>query len=226
VDECTDVSPTPDPGKFRLPDGRVLPPPDGWAFLPPGDAGLTRRVKSAGPVWAVREKRGRKAFTRGYWADAAVIAACRSGLEGERADPAYARRRATDVRRRAAAQVAYEGDFRQEVLAVLAFAPSHAALAERLADAVTRHATPVGSGTVARTQRIPVRERAEAAVIAWLRHQTTAYDHMAVPRVKGARREMRRELARASRRLLDAHRGGAAHDAAGCPLCRVLPAAG
>ena len=33
---------------------------------------------------------------------------------------------------------------------------------------------------------IPIEQRAEAAVIAWLRHQTTAYDHMTIERVKGA----------------------------------------
>lgn len=44
---------------------------------------------------------------------------------------------------------------------------------QRLDRVVTHHATPVGSGTVARTKRIPVEYRAEAAVIAWMRHQTT-----------------------------------------------------
>ncbi|MCP5810296.1 DUF2293 domain-containing protein, partial [Klebsiella pneumoniae] len=80
------------------------------------------------------------------------------------------------------------GEFRDSVLAYLRFAPEHSATAAALADAVTAHATPVGSGTVARTARIPVEQRAEAAVIAWLRHQTTAYDNMHVARVKGARR--------------------------------------
>jgi hypothetical protein len=46
---------------------------------------------------------------------------------------------------------------------------------------VTTHAAPVGSGTVARTERIPIERRAEAAVIAWMRHQTTAYDNLALP---------------------------------------------
>jgi hypothetical protein len=41
-------------------------------------------------------------------------------------------------------------------------------LAEKLAAAVPQHATPVGSGTVAGTERIPIHERAEAAVIAWM----------------------------------------------------------
>lgn len=54
------------------------------------------------------------------------------------------------------------------------------------------HAVPVGSGTVARTQLIPLEQRAEAAVIAWMRHQTTAYDRMSIARIKGERREVRR----------------------------------
>ena len=38
----------------------------------------------------------------------------------------------------------------------------------------------------------------EAAVIVWMRHRTTAYDNMAIPRVKGKRREVRRLLAQQS----------------------------
>ena len=36
----------------------LLPPHPGWALLPPGDAGLTRRVKAAGPAWTVVERKG------------------------------------------------------------------------------------------------------------------------------------------------------------------------
>jgi hypothetical protein len=82
---------------------------------------------------------------------------------------------------------------------------------------VTDHTTPVGSGTVARTKRIPVEERAEAAVIAWMRHQTTGYDGMAIPRVKGKRREVRRMLARRSQDLLSRYRRGEPVPE-GCPL--------
>ena len=75
---------------------------------------------------------------------------------------------------------------------------------------------------MARTQRIPVEERAEAATIAWLRHQTTGYDDMQLARVKGLRREVRRELAQRSRDLLARYRRGDAVDAAMCPLRRAL----
>jgi hypothetical protein len=121
-------------------------------------------------------------------------------------------------------QEEYVEDFRRAVLQYLAFHPRHAPLADQLAQAVADHATPVGSGTVARTRRIPVDQRAEAAVIAWLRHRTTAYDHMAIPRVKGKRREVRRTLAAQSKRLLDAYRTGQPVNPAACPLRRAVAA--
>ena len=107
------------------------------------------------------------------------------------------------------------------MVAFLAFHPNHAGLADRLARAVTDHATPVGSGTVARTKRIPVERRAEAAVIAWMRHQTTGYDGMTIPRVKGKRREVRRMLARRSQELLARYRRGEPVPE-GCPLRKAL----
>jgi hypothetical protein len=58
-------------------------------------------------------------------------------------------------------------------------------------------------------------------VIAWMRHQTTAYDHLKISRVKGARREVRRELAKESRRRLAAYRPGGKPDPA-CPLAAAL----
>ena len=89
---------------------------------------------------------------------------------------------------------------------------------------MTQHATPVGSGTVARTQRIPIERRAESAVIAWLRHATTAYDNMKIARVRGKRREVRRLLAEQSRRLLEKYRAGHAADQT-CPLQLALSGA-
>lgn len=216
------VAPTSNPRQVRAPDGRVLTTPAGWALLPPGDAGLTRRVKAAGPTWTVVEKKGRKIFSRGVWAPAEHIEAAKAALDVERATPAYVKKREAAAQRRAREQAEYEVEFANEVLRFLAFAPPFHELAKRLAVVISVHATPVGSGTVARTERIPVERRAEAATIAWLRHQTTGYDDMHVPRVKGARREVRRELAEMSRALLDVHRRDASHATAGCPLCRAV----
>ena len=147
-------------------------------------------------------------FSRGIWAASATIDRIRSELEAERSTDGYAKKQEAAARRREKAQAEYVEDFHGAVLAFLAFHPLHADLAERMARAVTEHATPVGSGTVARTERIPVEERAEAAVIAWMRHRTTGYDGMAIPRVKGKRREVRRVLARRSQELLQQYRRG------------------
>ena len=214
-------TPGPTPKTVRAADGTILTPPAGWVLLPPGDAALTRRVKAAGEYWAVQEKKGRKTFSRGVWAPAATIDRIRAELETERSTESYARRRASDARRRGKAQAEYVEDFQGAVLSFLAFHPAHADLAERLARAVTVHATPVGSGTVARTVRIPIDQRAEAAVIAWLRHQTTAYDSMKIPRVKGKRREVRRMLAQRSKELLDRYRNKTPV-AGECPLKKAL----
>ncbi len=220
--EALVLAPTADPKVFVAPDGSRMSPPPTWACLPPGDAGLTRRVKAAGPSWAVIEKQGRKAFSKGLWAPAANIDAARAALDAERGTDSYARKRAGDVARRERTQAAYVVTFEEEVRAFLQFSTSWAAQGQRMARLVAEHATPVGSGTVARTQRIPVAERAEAAVIAWMRHQTTAYDRMTIARVKGRRREVRRELAQISRALLDLHRRDVPHAAPACPLCVSL----
>src|SRR5450631_3286799 len=220
----TTFSPGPTPNTVRADDGSILTAPKGWVLLPPGDAGLTRRVKAAGDHWVVQEKKGRKVFSRGVWADQATIERIRADLDAERSTEGFAKKKDADARRREKAQVEYVEDFHGAVLSFLAFHGNYADLADRLARAVTDHATPVGSGPVARTKRIPVEQRAEAAVIAWLRHSTTGYDGMVIPRVKGKRREVRRMLARRSHELLERYRRG---EPVGeeCPLKRALAGA-
>jgi hypothetical protein len=218
---ATTFAPGPTPNTVRAADGRILTAPEDWALLPPGDAALTRRVKAAGDHWVVAEKKGRKVFSRGVWASSATIERIRADLGAERATEGYAKKKEADARRREKAQANYAEDFHGAVLTVLAFHENHADLADRLARAVTDHATPVGSGTVARTKRIPVEQRAGAAVISWLRHQTTGYDGMAIPKIKGKRREVRRMLAARSKELLERYRRGEAIPE-DCPLKKAL----
>lgn len=203
-------------------DGVLLAVPATWELLPPGDAALSRRIKQDGPSWTVVELKGRKRFSRGIWAPADRIAALRQELALERQDPAYQRQLDAGRRRRAAEQAEYVGEFRAAVVGFLRFHPVHSALAVQLADAITAHAVPVGSGTVARTERIPLEQRAEAATIAWLRHQTTGYDDMTIARVRGRRREVRRELAERSRALLERYRRGVTVAGHECPLRSAL----
>ena len=193
--------------------------------MPPGDAGLTRRVKALGPSWAIIEQRGRKAFSKGLWAPRENIEAAKLALEVERSTPTYAKKRASASARRDHEQASYVVSFEVEILNFLRFSPRFAALARAVARRVTAHATPVGSGTVARTKRIPIERRAESAVIAWMRHQTTAYDSLKIARIKGERREVRRELATISRAVLDLHRRDVGHATHACPLCAAVAGA-
>jgi len=103
--------------------------------------------------------------------------------------------------------------------------PSDAALTRRVKEAgpswtvqeekgrktLTEHATPAGSGTAARTQRIPIEKRAESPVIAWLRHGTTARDDMKIRRV-----------GEVSQQLPERYSTGQEVDAELCPLQNAM----
>lgn len=207
--------------EVRTDEGETLVAPDDWVLVPPGDAALTRRVKAGGPHWLMQQKKGRRMFSRGVWAPKARVDAIVAALEAERSDPSYQRKLEAGRKKRAREQVAYAQEFEDAVFAFLAFAPAHAALARKMAHAIAAHATPVGSGTVARTKRISVEKRARAATIAWMRHRTTSYDDMKIKRVRGQRRRVRRELAERSIALLERYRRGQPIRE-GCPLAAAL----
>ena len=215
------VSPGPTPNTVRTESGEVLQTPSHWCLLPPGDAPLTKLVKAKGPTWLVQVKVGRRLMSRGVWADGAIIEAAVLEMATKRAAPGYGESRERAVAARAKREEGYRADFQRQVVLYLDFHPRYQALAEEMARRVSDLATPVGSKTVARTKRIPIEERAAAATIAWLRHQTTNYDRMAIARVKGLRRQVRRELAGLSLDLLAVYRRGeeAARD---CPLAAAL----
>lgn len=201
--------------------GEVMTPPADWALLAPGDGPLTKLVKAKGPTWLVQVKMGRRMISQGIWARGEDIEIARRELEAKRHAPGYDRKRAQELVRKEKKHLEYVHDFYVKVVGFLDFHPRHAELAAQLARVVTEHATPIGSGTVARTERIPLADRARAAVVAWLRHQTTGYDRMAIARIKGRRREVRRELASRSMAMLHPYRKG---DEVGstCPLQQAL----
>src|SRR4051794_1925373 len=86
-----EVAPGPRAGTVRV-GQEVLHVPAGWVLLAPGDSALTRRVKKSGPVWTMHEKKGRKTFSLGLFAEAARISALQAELALERQDPAHARK--------------------------------------------------------------------------------------------------------------------------------------
>lgn len=219
--ETLEVSPSPKPGHVVDAKGKTIKIPETWILLAPGDAALSRRIKKDGPSWTMKEKKGRRLFSKGIWAPADRIAALRAELEQERLDPSYQKKLDAGRKRREKEQVAYAADFESSVRDYLCFAPVYSALATAMAKQIADHATPVGSGTVARTKQIPIEQRAEAATIAWMRHQTTAYDDMNIPRIKGQRREVRKQLAKRSRQLLNDYRNGTERPK-NCPLSAAL----
>lgn len=202
-------------------DGEALIPPDTWIFLKAGDAPLTRLVKQRTITWQVQFKRGKRTMNKGIWADQQVIIAAQQELAAKRESPAYQKKRETELKRKAKKHQEYVDEFYKETAQFLNFHPKYSKQAELLAQQVTELATPIGSGTVARTKRIPLPKRVEAAVIAWLRHATTRYDTMSIARIKGERRRVRRELAKQSLQLLENYRsGGEIHS--DCPLQKAL----
>jgi hypothetical protein len=208
----------------RLKDktGKVFSVPTGWQNLPAGDASVTRKLKSLGPTWTVQEKKGRKAFSHGVWAAKQQIEEAARLVEVQRADPKHQKKLAQDKVRREAKETVFGKDFQQAIIQFLNFDPKHHLLVEQLSKLVKEHAVPVGSGTVARSSSVTLEDKAALAVMAWMRHKTSAYDSTPVARVKGARRELRRQIARQSERILAKYRSGEDFDFGGCVLYRAL----
>ena len=188
----------------RLKDkmGQVFSVPTGWENLPAGDASVTRKVKSLGPTWTVQEKKGRKAFSHGVWAAKEQIEEAITLVEAQRADPKHQKKLEQVKVRREEKETVFGEDFQQAIIQFLNFDQKYHLLVEQLSTLVKEHAVPVGSGTVARSSSVTLEDKAALAVMAWMRHQTSAYDSTSVVRVKGARREPRRLIARQSERIL------------------------
>ena len=201
--------------------GEILVLPSSWAFLPAGDAGITRKVTAKGVFWRVEVKMGRRTISHGIWAPATTIIQAQEEVKTTRLTDEYKKKRVSDINRRDKKQELYDADFCKAVEDYLGFHQIYKPLEKRFARAVTVHAIPVGSGTVARTQTIPIEERAANAVIAWMRHQTTAYDQVKIARIKGERRAIRRGFAQESVALLANYRLGRGITD-NCPLQKAI----
>ena len=161
-------------GGFWHPAHGDLMGPQGWEFLPSGDAFITRQVKLLGPHWIVLKKR--KEFTQAI------------GLMAPSANVEKARKLAVDtLSRRHEARVVsrqyrekkeeeYQKGFAEAVLEFLDFAPRYRRLAQKIAEGTARQATEVSSGRVGRTAKLELAEKAELAARAYIRHQYTKYE--------------------------------------------------
>lgn len=208
-------------GNLITSDGSFFTPPKHWNFLPAGDAGLTRKTTARGLFMRVQVKKGRRMISKGIWAPVAIIEEAKKAIEATRSTQEYKTKLNKDRERRAKKQLEYEVEFCKEIERFLNFHKNYNALENQMAKLVTAHAIPVGSGTVARTQMIPIKERAARAVIAWMRHKTTAYDNLKIARIKGERRAVRKNLAQQSNKILQQYRKGE-KIAPDCPLLKAL----
>jgi hypothetical protein len=153
----------------------------------------------------------------GVWAPAETIRQAKMEMAATRDTENYKKRKECAAQRRDKKQDEYKEEFRKAVEIFLNFHSVYADIQKKIAEAVTEHAIPIGSGTVARTSMIPLEERAARAVIAWMRHRTTAYDNLPIRRIKGERRRVRRMLAEQSVAVLQKYRAGKPVDQK-CPL--------
>ncbi len=187
--------------------------PDGWEFLPTGDAFLTRTVKASGAYWLCWRPRGRNHPHRrlqGLWAPATAIRA-----EQERAKQTAAKRAATrsqSERARARQEQRYQAELREAILDFLDFSPTHAGLAEQIAMETAAHAALVGSGRVGRTRLLSLEQKAALAARAHILHRYTSY-HDELDKIAfeawdedGVYREVKGEAHHAVDKFLEEHR--------------------
>lgn len=214
------VKPGPN-GKLIGEFGEVLSPPLGWSFLPAGDAGITRKVTAKGEFWRVQIKKGKRLISKGVWAPSQHIQEAKNLVENIRSTDEYAQKREYQVKRRNLKQEKYKAEFSIAIQKYLNFHYKYSQLEKAMSGLVCEHAIPIGSGTVARTSLIPIEERASRAVIAWMRHQTTFYDQLNIPNIKGERRAVRRQFAQQSVKLLNKYRDGENYSPT-CPLFAAL----
>ncbi len=202
-------------------NGEILTPPANWEFFPAGDPGITRKITTAGIYWRVQVKMGKRLISKGVWAPSDIVGKAKLEVKAVRETPSYQKRLENSRNLRVKKQTEYETYFLESVKKFLSFNLCFKEIENKLAEAVTAHAVPVGSGTVARTAMIPIEERAAKAVIAWMRHKTTAYDSMVIPKLKGKRRETRRILAQRSIEILGSYRTGGSIPE-NCPLKKAF----
>lgn len=151
--------------------------PEGWAFLPTGQAFVARTVKAAGVFWLAWQPRSRSRQHRRLLGIVAPERAIRAA-EQVAADTEAARalRREAGARSRERQEARYQQELTAAIVDYLAFTPEHQRLAERIALDAAERAAVVGSGRVGRTRLLSLQERGALAARAQIRHAYTDYE--------------------------------------------------
>ena len=163
-------------GGLWHPEFGDLTQPEGWDFLPAGDAFVTRRVKAAGVYWVLFRPKGRREHRRqlGLLAPAGSIASAL--VAAETTASSRQRARVASSRQRDKIEVSYRAEFEQAVIRWLNFSSVHGELAGEIARGAVDQAAVVGSGRVGRTKTLTLDDRAALAARAFIRHRYTNYE--------------------------------------------------
>ncbi len=78
------VQPSRRDGRVLSDSGEQLTPPVDWAFLPAGDAAVTKSVKAKGVTWVVQVRKGRRLISKGIWANETDIRVSQKEIEAKR----------------------------------------------------------------------------------------------------------------------------------------------
>jgi hypothetical protein len=148
--------------------------PEGWESLPPGDAFVTRQVKSMGPHWVAKKRAKGYTKTLGIWAPRENIEAAKK-LAAQTITVREANR-AASRKQREKQEAKYRERFAEVVYEYLNFSRRYGRLARDIAKSVAERATGVGSERVGRTSKLTLEEKAVLAARAHIRHNYTEYE--------------------------------------------------
>ncbi|TET41603.1 MAG: DUF2293 domain-containing protein [Dehalococcoidia bacterium] len=196
-------------GVSELRLGRISVP-EGWELLESGDALLTRRVKVRGKYWEYYHELKTKAYDKklGIFAPANIIEEERRKISSERRTKEYEQRLQRSRKSREKKEAKYGEEFAEACFRFLNFDLVHEDLAWQIAWGATSVATDVGSGRVGRTGKLPLEEKAELAVRAFIRHNFTDYDERLDEMGEPWYHEIRGDAAAKVNRFLEEHRCG------------------
>ena len=172
------------------------PTADGFVFVPSGDPARTRLAKATpGAIEAVEytKRWGWKCI--GCFVPAAAAAEIEQRL-AETADQ-RARQRARGRQYRAKQEDAYRQEFAATLKRMFPRIPP------RDLEAIIRHTTAVGAGTVGRTRQLSIEDKVMLATIAHIRHTYTDYDVLVMWDKQAARAAVRDRIDE----ILDVWRG-------------------
>ena len=150
--------------------------PDGWEFLPPGNAYITRQVKK-GHHWVLKgnyNRRGGYTPVLGVYAPSSAIKAAQAAATATETRRKKARQKSQA--RREKADLKYHQEFEKACLRFLGFTPAYSNLAQEIANETTAWACQKHSGRVGRTNQKDLMDKVTLAVRAHIRHRYTDYE--------------------------------------------------